>query len=201
MAETLTPPPPVLRRLESEGAIALVDLSAQLEDLQTVLRSCERLVTALAAAPDDLDDLLIESIWTTALLSYTRCFTSGKEGVTLTLADLDETGVKGKVLDWHNVLVALREHYASTSVNPRELFSVGVAQDARGEAEGVAITGARQPLVSLISVQQTGAIALGLSDLVDGRISLQEQKVFGQLTDTPKAVLDLLPLIEVASEG
>ncbi|CAN5306050.1 hypothetical protein BH09ACT6_BH09ACT6_22250 [soil metagenome] len=198
--DTLTTAPPTLRRLESEGALALVALSAQFEDLQTVLRCCERLVTALDAAPDDLDDVLIEGTWTMALLSYTRCFTSGKEGVTLAAKDLDEIALEGKVLDWHNVLIALRDHYASATVNPRELFSVGVAQDARGEAEGVAITGARQPLVSLVSVRQTGALALALSDLVDGRISVQQQKVSGQLAGTPKAVLDLLPLIEVAPE-
>lgn len=200
------PVPATLRRLESEGAVALVDLSAQFEDLQTVLRCCERLVIALEAEPGghaehaEPDDILIESVWTTALLSYSRCFTSGRPGVTLTEKDLGEVAVKGKVLDWHNVLVALHDHYASATVNPRELFSVGVAQDDRGTAEGVAITGARQPLVSLVSVRQTGALALALSDLVDTRISVQQQKVSGQLSGTPKAVLDLLPLIEVASE-
>lgn len=191
-------PTAALRLLDTEIAATLFHLSAVHEDLQTVLRCCERLVSTLKLVEDPPDDILIEAVWTTALLSYSRCFTSGHPGATLSEGDLAATKLKGDVLGWHNVLLKLREHYASPIVNPRELFSVGVAQDKDGAASLIAITGARQPLVEDLAIRQTGAIALALSDMVNGRIAAEQEKVFGQLKDTPKAELDLLPLLDLA---
>lgn len=190
-------PTPVLRRLDSEGATLLVSLSATFEDLQTVLRCCEQLVAALSPDSPAVDDLVIEALWTTALGSYARSFTSAHDGATLTPADLAGIELTGDVQEWHTLLLTLYAHYTSATVNPREIFSVGVAQDDAGGAEGIAITGARQPLVEDLAVRQTGRITLALSDLVNERIIAQQQKVFGQLKDTPKIVLDKLPLLEV----
>ena len=191
-------PTPVLRRLDSEGATVLLNLSATFEDLQTVLRCCEQLVAALSSDTPAVDDLVIESLWTTALASYARSFTSAHESATLTQADLSGIELTGDVQEWHTLLLTLYAHYTSATVNPREIFSVGVAQDDAGEAEGIAITGARQPLVEDLAVRQTGRITLALSDLLNERIIAQQKKVFGQLKDTPKVVLDKLPLLEVA---
>lgn len=191
--------PSVVRRLATPGAAALVELTAKFDDLQTVLRCCERLVTELAggdgAAPDDLT---VEAIWTTALLSYSRCFAVGAEGAELTEDDVSTTHDKADVLEWHRVLLQLREHYADPSSNPRERFTAGVAQDPSGAADGIAITSARQPLVDDLTVRQTGAIAFTLSRLVNDRISAQQQVVFQEVKDTPQGDLDTLPEIEVA---
>lgn len=194
MTDTAPASPAVaLRLLDTENAATLFHLSAVHEDLQTVLRCCERLVSALKLVDDPPDDILIEAVWTTALLSYARCFTSGHPGATLSEGDLAATKLKGDVLGWHKVLLKLREHYASPMVNPRELFSVGVAQGPDGAASYIAVTGARQPLVADLAVRQTGSIALALSDMVSVRITAEQEKVFGQLKDTPKAELDKLP--------
>lgn len=197
MTDTAPARPAVaLRLLDTEIATTLFHLSAVHEDLQTVLRCCERLVSTPAPAEDQTDDILVEAVWTTALLSYSRCFTSGHPGATLAEEDLAATGLKGDVLGWHKVLLTLREHYASPAVNPRELFSIGVAQDEDGAAGFIAITGARQPLVEDLAVRQTGAIALALSDMVHARIRAEQEKVFGHVKDMPKAELDGLPLLD-----
>ncbi|HSN37470.1 MAG TPA: hypothetical protein VLT34_14055 [Arthrobacter sp.] len=191
-------PAVALRLLDNDIATTLFHLSAVHEDLQTVLRCCERLVSALKSVEDPPDDILMEGVWTAALLSYARCFTSGHVGATLTETDLAATKLKGDVLGWHKVLLTLREHYASPSVNPRELFSIGVAQDGEGAASFIAITGARQPLVEDLSVRQTGAIALALSDMVGGRITAEQERVFGRVKEMPRAELDKLRQLDVA---
>ncbi|MBA2639289.1 MAG: hypothetical protein H0U77_04710 [Nocardioidaceae bacterium] len=209
-----TGPPAELRRLDTPSAARLVDLAATFEDLQTALRCCERLVSELAATESEPDDVLIEAVWTTALLSYARCFSAGEAGAALTEDDLSTavaggqpgtesgtgsgSGSSEQVLDWHRVLLQLRAHYADATVNPREQFSVGIAQNTDGAADGIAITSARQPLVDDLTVRQTGAIAYTLSGLVNERITAQQAQVFTELKDTPASELNALDLLEVA---
>ena len=193
--------PSTARRLETAGAKTLVDLVTTFEDLQTVLRCCERLVTELDAGGDQPDDILLEAVWTTALLSYARCFAARPTGPVLVEDDVTTTVAHGDVLEWHRVLLRLREHYADPVANPRERFSVGVAQDDDGSASGIVITSARQPLVDDVTVRQTGAIAFALSSLVDDRIAVQQQAVYDQVTGAGRADLDNLALLDIALPG
>jgi len=193
-----TAPPDALRLLDTASASELAELMATFEDLQTVLRCCERLVTELADGDGKPDEVLVEALWTVALLSYARCFSAGETGTALTEGDLTATQPYGDPLSWHKVLLQLRDHYADPTTNPRERFSVGVAQDPNGEVKGVGVTSARQPLVDNLTVRQTGAIAFALSGLVNNRISAQQEKVFGEVEHTPRADLDKLARLEVA---
>jgi hypothetical protein len=198
MAEsTSTMTPKAMRRLESPGAEALAEFVATFEDLQTVLRCCERLVTALGVDVGEPDDVLVEGVWTMALLSYARCFSAGASGTALAEDDITAAKAHGDAVQWHRVLLQLRDHYTDPVVNPRERYSVGVAQNPNGTPSGVAITSARQPLVDDLTVRQTGAIAYALSALVDERIREQQEKVFAEVKDTPQPILDKLPQIEV----
>ena len=187
-----------LRRVDDDAAAALVGVVEVFEDLQTVLRCCERLVTELAVDGEP-DPVVVESVWTTALLSYARCFAATGDGVALTESDVSSTHSSPEVVEWHRLLLQLRNHYADPAVNPRERFSVGVAQDANGRASGIAITSARQPLVDDLTVRQTGAIAYALSGLVDKRIELRQKEVFDDLASWSKADLDRLDPLDVAA--
>jgi hypothetical protein len=193
-----TATPAAVRRLDTPDAQALADLAAIFEDLQTVLRCCERLMSELASA--DPDDLTLEAFWTLAVLSYTRCFSSRATDTGLTPDDITETGINGDVLGWHKVLMQLRGHYADPTVNPREGFSVGVSQDVDGRANGVAVTSVSPARVDDVTVRQTGAITYGLVRIVDKRIAARQQVVFSALTPMTKADLDKLPLVEVATD-
>ena len=113
----------------------MADLAAIFEDLQTTLRCCERLGVRAGFGEAEPDDLTLEAFWTTAVLSYARCFSHHEGGTNLTLDDVTATGLAGDVLGWHQVLLRLRDHYADPAVNPRETFSVGVSQDAYGKAQ------------------------------------------------------------------
>lgn len=192
--------PTAVRQLDMPAASALADLAGMFEDMQTVLHCCERLVSELSDADGEPDELIAEALWTTALLSYDRCFTAGQRGMALTEDDVEALELQGDVLEWHKVLRRLREHYASTAANPRERFSVGVSQDADGSANGTAITSAQQPIVDDRTVRQTGAIAYELSRVIDQRITDQQATVFANAQAMSKADLDRLPLIEVSAD-
>jgi len=209
---TTVGPPPVVRRVGSPAATALADLCAVFEDLQTVLRCCEVLVASLAVgavgaggpAARGSDPVTTEAVWTTALLSYARCFSAGEDegdsrhGAVLTEDDVAATQTGAEALEWHRVLLRLRDHYAHPSVNPRERFSVGVAQGVDGAAAGVAITSIRQPLVDDVTVRQMGAVAYALSTEVDARIGTGQERLFEHLKEVPPAELDELPTLDVA---
>ena len=192
-------PPTALRRLDTASAAELSRLVAAFEELQTVLRCCERLIDEFGRAEDEPDDLAVEAAWTLALLSYGRTFGLDGAQPVLTEADLVSTQPDGDVLSWHRLLIGLRARHAHPAANPRELFSVGVAQDADGAASAIAITSARQPSVDAITVRQTGALAYGLCRLLDERIAAQQATVFDEVRRyTPAQVgrlteLDLAP--------
>jgi hypothetical protein len=198
-SETPPDPPAVVRRLDTETSGSLIGLIAIFEDLQMVLRCCERLVEGLAA--EEPDSVLIEAVWTEALLSYARCFSVTEAGPALSEADLTEAQPEGDVLAWHKILLQLRDHYADPGVNPRERFTVGVTQDATGSPTGVAITSVRQPLVDDLTVRQTGAIAYALSGLVDGRVTARQEQIFNELKGMSGADLEHLDRLDVSAVG
>jgi hypothetical protein len=200
MTHDVTSMPAAVRRLETPDALAMADLAAIFEDLQTVLRCCERLVSELGPGRPEPDDLTLEAFWTTAVLSYARCFSTRARNTGLTTDDITATGLSGDILGWHQILQQLRSHYADPAVNPRERFTVGASQDAGGDANGIAVTSARQPRVDDLTVRQTGAIAFELSRIVDRRIAERQEVVFGELGHLSNAELDKLPLVEVAPE-
>lgn len=194
-----TEQPTTVRELETPAARALTDLAAIFDDLQTVLRCCERLVAELDAPSSEPDDLMLEALWTTAVLSYGRCFAGGRRGMGLTESDVTATPLRGEVLRWHEVLRELREHYAATEENPRERFSVGVAQDSAGQVSGIAITSTSQPRLDDRTVRQTGALAYELGKMVDERITAQQQHVREAANALSRADVDRLPLVPLVS--
>jgi hypothetical protein len=192
-----TAQPSEVRHLTTPAALALADLAAIFEDLQTALRCCERLVAELAPENSEREGVVLEALWTTTVLSYTRCFAPGPRGQGLTPEDVTATGLAGDVLGWHKILEQLRRHYADPAVNPREAFSVGTSRDEAGAANGIAVTSVRQPLVDDLTVRQTGAIAFALSQIVDKRIAEQQQVVFAALQSMTPAELEKLPVLDV----
>ena len=195
MVETGTDTAPgAVRRLDGDEAAELAGLAAVFDDLQYVLRCCEHLVGVLAQpAPDDA---LAEALWTGALVGYARPF-SAREKV-LTADDLAALELDGDVLGFHKALLRLRDYYASRHVNPRESYTIGVAQKNNGSAAGVAVVGAQQAGVDDTTVRQLGRLAYGLSGLVDGRMQAAQQRVHLAAQGMDAARLARLPLVNVS---
>lgn len=194
---TSTAQPASVRQLDTVAALALADLAAMFEDLQTVLRCCERLVIEIDAPRREPDIAAIEGLWTTAVQSYARCFATGGRGMGLTEDDVTGLSIQGELREWHKILRQLAVHYSDARVNPREIFTVGVAQDANGTPSGIAITSARQPLVDEVTVRQTGAIVYELLRVVDKRISEHQERVLQNAQKMSKEQLDKLTLLDV----
>ena len=191
-------PPETVRQLQMPAALALADLTAIFEDLTKVVGCCEQTLSVLEQARPGANEILVESLWTTALVSYRRCFSAGKHGAGLSEQDLDETGLQGDVAEWHKTLEKLREHYVDTGVDPRESFVVGAAQDVDGNANGIAITSAPQPQLDETTVRQTGQLALELSRVVDQRIKTQQESVYNAARAMSPDDLSALALVHVA---
>ena len=95
----------------------------------------------------------------------------------LTDDHLAELELDGDVVGFHRALLKLRDHYASRHVNPRETYTIGVAQKNNGTPARVAVIGAPRPASTTPTVRQLGRIAYGLSGLVDARMQAAQQRV------------------------
>jgi hypothetical protein len=190
-----TPAPTSVRKLDTLESGELAQLAAVFEDLQHVLRCCEHLVGVLARP--DADGALVEALWTGALVAYARCFSPRTK--LLTPDDLGGLGLEGEIVEFHRLLLRLRDHYASRHVNPRETFTIGVAQTNDGAPTGVAIVSAPQPTVDRTTVGQLGRVAYALSGLVDGRMQQAQQRVLDAAKGLDARELGALPLVHLSS--
>ena len=186
--------PSAVRRLDGDEAAELAGLAAVFDDLQYALRCCEHLVGVLAQPARD--EALAEALWTGALVAYARAFSPRAK--VLTDVDLAELKLDGDVVGFHKALLRLRDYYASRHVNPRESYTIGVAQKNNGSAAGVAVVGAQQAGVDDTTVRQLGRIAYGLSGLVDGRMQAAQQRVHLVAQGLDAARLARLPLVKVS---
>jgi hypothetical protein len=189
-----------VRELTSPAARRLAELAATFDDLQFVLGCGERLLRELARG-EEQDPVLVEALWAAALNAYARCFRRG-EHAGVTVDDLAETGLRGDVVQFHEMLGRLRDFLVAKAANPRETFSVGVSRAANGPAEGIVVTSLPHPRVDEATVRQTGRIAFELGRLVDRRIQDQQRTVFDEVEHLPAAQLDRLrPLAVDMSMG
>ncbi|HEU5265815.1 MAG TPA: hypothetical protein VFU35_03900 [Jatrophihabitans sp.] len=195
MADAESSVPTSIRRLDSDEATRLIRLVEAYDELQTVLHCCERLLTLLGGDQTDSDETAIEALWTSTLLSYGRAFGPGA----LTEDDLEDPHHDGETVKWHRVLLHLRDHHADPIANPRETYTVGLAQDADGAVNAVAVTSVRAPLVDAAAVRQAGAIAFPLCAVLDDRIAAAQQRILAAARDTPRERLAAMDLIEVAA--
>ncbi|ANY05390.1 hypothetical protein [Pseudonocardia sp. HH130630-07] len=196
--------PTSVRRIDVPESGELAQLAAVLDDLQYVLRCCEHLVTALGGPESgpvrvDADPALVEALWTGAVVGYVRCF-SGRTK-TLTRDDLARLELDGDVSGFHDMLSTLRDHYASRHVNPRESYTVGVAQSNDGNPRGVAVVSTPRPQVDETTVRLLGRVAYSLSALVDARMKKSQNDVLGVAHQMSPGQLSALPVVHLGEEG
>ncbi len=187
--------PSTVRRFDGPEAAELASQAAVFEDLQYVLRCCEHLVTALA--PPQPDAAFVEALWTGALVGYVRCF-SGRQAV-LKEADLKDLELDGDVTDFHNMIKKLRDHYASRHLNPRESFTIGVAQSNEGKPTGVAVVSTPRPLVDDTTVRLLGRVAYALSGVLDARMQKAQNDVLGAAGKLSATDLSQLPVVHLSA--
>lgn len=185
--------PTSVRRLDLPSATELAGLAAVFEDLQYALRCCEHVVSQLGGR--EPDPVLVEALWTGALLAYVRCFSP--RGAVLTTGDIDELENGAEFRRLHDVLLRLRDHLASRHVNPREAFTIGAAQANDGTPTGVAVVSSPRPLVEEPTVRMLGRLAYRLAGRVDARMQERQRDVLGEATALSAAELAGLPLVHL----
>lgn len=185
--------PTSVRRLDLPAATELAAMAAVFEDLQYALRCCEHLVSQLGRR--EPDPVLVEALWTGALLAHVRGFSPS--GAVLTTGDLDELDNGAEFRRLHDVLVQLRDHLASRHVNPREAFTIGAAQGGDGTPTGIAVVSSPRPLVEESTVRMLGRLAYLLARRVDARMRDKQREVLAQAAALSPAQLAELPLVHL----
>ena len=148
-----------------DEAKVLADLGAIVQDLGSIMKMCSRLKQILKE--ESKDSLLIESLWTTALIKYARCFKSGKR------FGLDESilnGLKGEPHKAHKFYLDMRDKHIAHSVNPFEQMQVGLVLSPKDSHEkkvvGVAILSIRHMVSDVKGVHQLGLLSKVLLEKV-----------------------------------
>ncbi len=99
----------------------LADLTSLIQDLDYCIKTCERLITSLESKTED--PILQTSLWTSVLISYARCFATGKRfGISEEfLSKLD-----GDPIGAHRYYINMRDKNVAHSVNPFEQVKIGL---------------------------------------------------------------------------
>ena len=154
----------------------LADLASISQDLKAAIDTCSRLAELLRE--DSKDGVLIDSLWTTALIRYARCFASGKRyglGEEI-LADLP-----GDPIGAHRWYKNLRDKHIAHSVNPFENVLVGAVLAPQDSAEkgviGVSILVGRHMVADIAGVEQLGRLCTILGRKIAELIKDSKEKV------------------------
>jgi len=148
----------LIARVNYEEAKVLADLGSITQDLGFTMRTCSRLKNLLQEKSED--DLLIENLWTAALIRYARCFASGKR---FGLAESIFDGLKGEPHKVHKMYIDLRNKHTAHSVNPFEQMEVGLIltplTDNERKIVGVEILSMHYMCPNIEGVHQLGLLA------------------------------------------
>lgn len=108
-------------QVDYEEAKVLADYTLIFQDLTFTVEILKRLRQLLKENSEDR--VLIESLWTTALISYARCFSSGKR-LGLSEDIFKNKNLEGDPVGCHKHYVDLRNKHIAHSVNPFEQVAV-----------------------------------------------------------------------------
>jgi hypothetical protein len=186
--------PGLALRLDSIEARELADLSSVIQDLKFVNSCCERLWSEMQKEAAEQDDVLVQALWSAALVAYWRCFGSGKRAP-LRRSDINIVPLQGEVMEWHDHLCDLRSKHIAHSVNPYEQMTVGVIPDSNGLVQAVMTFHAMHLTVDEKDVTQTAALTVELVKLLNDRLVAQQDEMIADLRSRgPGATAGLLPL-------
>jgi len=134
----------------------LADLASILRDLQVTVETCKRVVNLLESAKPD--SIVIEGLWSAALIRYVRCFAFGKRyGLTEDIfKDLN-----GDPIGAHRWYKNMRDKHIAHSVNPYEQVRIGIILSSEDSQEQK-VLGVSTLAGSYISPDKKGVEQLGM---------------------------------------
>jgi hypothetical protein len=108
--------------IENEEALILADWLSIQNDLSSVIMASKRLCTLLDKEEKDL--IIIQSLWTSALIRYARCFTSGKRKPRL-IPEIYKD-LEGDPIGTHQYYIDTRNKHIAHPVNVFEEVKIGI---------------------------------------------------------------------------
>jgi hypothetical protein len=183
---------PLTVDLDLPSAQVLADQAGIIQDLQFVMECCKRLLTELARSEEERDAVVPLALWSSALVSYARCFSSGKR-FGLTADDVLTLPLQGEVLKYHKWVIEERNKHTRHSANPFEVAKVGAAlspsEAKTRRVEGIAILSMSHVLVDATGVRQLGGLASELAKQTAEKAKTQQDVV---LADAQRLAVDRL---------
>jgi hypothetical protein len=178
--------------LDMPSAHVLADQASTIQDLQFVMDCCKRLLTELEKPEEERDAVVPQALWSSALVTYARCFgKGGRSG--LATEDVRNLPLQGAVMKFHKWVIEERNKLTVHPANPFEGAKVGAALSPPGQAEqrveGVAIFSANRVLIDAIGVRQLGGLASELAKQTAEKAQEQQDRV---LADAQQLTIDRL---------
>jgi len=148
------------------------------------------------------DDIMIQSYWTAALISYARCFASGKR---YRLTEDIFKGLKGDPIGCHKYYKNLRDKHIAHSVNPFEQVHVGLVlsepDNPKREVLGVSTLSQKLICSDVDGVNQLIALASIILKEVARQAKEYESKTFEAGENIPIDTLYSKAIIKTITPG
>lgn len=107
--------------VDYQNARELADLTSLIQDLDLCNKTCERLIASLEGETED--PILQAGLWTAALISYARCFATGKR---FGISEEFLGKLNGDPVEVHRYYINMRDKHIAHSVNPFEQVKIGL---------------------------------------------------------------------------
>jgi len=173
-------------KVDCKEAKILADLTLIFQDLTFVVNVLKCLKQLLRE--NSKDRILVESFWTAALISYIRCFSTGKRfGLSENI--FKNKKLKGDPVGCHRYYKNLRDKHIAHSVNPFEQVAVDIElsspNNPKKEVLGVAVLSQTLICSDINGVETLLRLALIVKEEIRKRAKEYETKVLKIAKDTP----------------
>ncbi len=181
--------PRPLLELQDDDAAVLAGWYAVAYDLQHVISATKALVTLLQQ--QEADGTVVRSLWSSALISYVRCFGSGRR------ARLEPSiyfHLPGDPIGTHQYYKDTRDKHIAHPVNAFEEVRVGIATGESGEPIGIGHIAAFRVCDAIDGVAQLRALASVAMQHVANIIKPLEEAILARVKGNSDVLATLKPL-------
>jgi len=154
----------IVVELDIPEAKKLADFASIFQDLDFCINCCLLLISHFES--NNKDNVLVQSLWTSALISYVRCFAAGKRSG---LSEDIFLKFEGEPIAAHKFYKDLRDKNIAHSVNPFEQVKIGAVlspSNTKKEVMGIATLSMKHISTDIEGVKQLALLAKTLRDEV-----------------------------------
>jgi hypothetical protein len=181
---TLGQAPELTVALDMPSARILADQTSVIQDLQFVMDCCKRLLAELGRPEEDRDAVVPLALWSSALITYARCFGQGRRSG-LAVEDVRNLPLQGAVMKFHEWVIEESDKLTEHPADPFAAAKIGAVLSPAGQkerrVEGIAIFSTSRVLIDVTGVRQLGGLASELAKQTAGKAQRQQDSV---LSDT-----------------